>query len=87
MRKGVINLDDGSRKPPTETAQQLQNKALQQQWDSGTITKIAPQAAKPITSVRFGQDCEYTSEAKATYTTKEGSSGQNDERNIYKDKF
>ena len=60
---------------------------MQQQWESGSISKIAPPATKPITSVRFGQNCEYTSEAKATYTGKEGSGGQNDDRNIYKDKF
>ena len=87
MRKGNFNLDDGSRNVHAETAQQIQNKALQQQWDSGTIAKIAPQAAKPVTSVRFGKGCEYTSEAKATYTGKEGYGRQNDDRNIYKDKF
>ena len=79
-------MADGTGANSTETALQGQNKALQRQWEKGEIVKSAP-AAKPVTSVGFGQGCQYTSEAKATFTEQAQVGGLNDDRNRFKDKF
>ena len=86
MRRGNFNLADGTKTNSTETAGQAQNKALSRQWEKGEIAKSAP-LAKPVTTVGFGQGCQYTSEAKATFIPQTRVGSLHEDKNRFKDKF
>ena len=87
LRRSNFALADGTKSHGVgETALQAQNRSLQRHWENGEITKSKP-AAKPVTTVAFGQGCQYTSAAKEAFIKPERIGSLTDDKNKFKDKF